>query len=426
MDAIIANPTSSTTAAPTPPPSLLTVILDTNPFAWDDLSQSPHNFPLLPTALSQLLLFINAHLAFSQENRVAVLASHCGRTKWLYPSAEHHNVEETGAVTANGLNGHTNTTANVDNQVPPDANKYRPFAIVEHAITKSLRALLSSTTLADLETYESGGTPIAGALTLALSYINRLTLSFTPSHSTNTAGTANASVPNEDKIYGSDTTSSGVLDARVLIISTSGDLAGQYIPLMNGMFAAQSMGVPIDVLKLDGDSVLLQQCSDTTGGVFVTPVGSPAAAAAAAAEQEQMGQIGGITGNQANGTAENHSKLGPIALLPCLFTAFLPSPTTRHILNAPTAPHVDFRAACFCHRRVVDIGLVCSICLSIFCDEGVGVNVQTLGKEVGRSVSCLTCGSALIVGGSGSGVVNEEGGGKKKKKKRKEGDPNPQ
>lgn len=30
----------------------------------------------------------------------------------------------------------------------------------------------------------------------------------------------------------------------------------------------------------------------------------------------------------------------------------------------PTAVGVDFRAACFCHRRVVDVGFVCSICLS--------------------------------------------------------------
>lgn len=25
---------------------------------------------------------------------------------------------------------------------------------------------------------------------------------------------------------------------------------------------------------------------------------------------------------------------------------------------------VDFRAACFCHRKVVDLGFVCSVCLS--------------------------------------------------------------
>lgn len=30
----------------------------------------------------------------------------------------------------------------------------------------------------------------------------------------------------------------------------------------------------------------------------------------------------------------------------------------------PTQVNVDFRAACFCHKKVVDVGFVCSICLS--------------------------------------------------------------
>ena len=28
---------------------------------------------------------------------------------------------------------------------------------------------------------------------------------------------------------------------------------------------------------------------------------------------------------------------------------------------------VDYRAACFCHRQLVDVGFVCSVCLSIYC-----------------------------------------------------------
>ena len=28
---------------------------------------------------------------------------------------------------------------------------------------------------------------------------------------------------------------------------------------------------------------------------------------------------------------------------------------------------VDYRAACFCHRELVDVGFVCSVCLSVFC-----------------------------------------------------------
>ncbi len=54
----------------------------------------------------------------------------------------------------------------------------------------------------------------------------------------------------------------------------------------------------------------------------------------------------------------------PKGLLQYLMMAFLPDTTARRHLVAPTAVGVDFRAACFCHRRVVDVGFVCSICLS--------------------------------------------------------------
>ena len=64
---------------------------------------------------------------------------------------------------------------------------------------------------------------------------------------------------------------------------------------------------------------------------------------------------------------------------------------------------MDFRAACFCHRRIVDVGFVCSICLSIFC-------------EPVADGTCLTCGSHLALASYGRkpAVVPR----KKKKKKR--------
>lgn len=44
--------------------------------------------------------------------------------------------------------------------------------------------------------------------------------------------------------------------------------------------------------------------------------------------------------------------------------AFLPPPAIRKVLAVPTQDRVDFRAACFCHKNIVDIGFVCSVCLS--------------------------------------------------------------
>ncbi|KAG8038513.1 hypothetical protein G9C98_006209 [Cotesia typhae] len=46
---------------------------------------------------------------------------------------------------------------------------------------------------------------------------------------------------------------------------------------------------------------------------------------------------------------------------------FLPNPAVRTKLVLPPPVKVDYRAACFCHHELIDIGYVCSICLSIFC-----------------------------------------------------------
>ena len=54
-------------------PSLLVVILDTNPAAWSLLSDSL----TISNAVTSLLVFINSHLACNYTNNVAVLASHC-------------------------------------------------------------------------------------------------------------------------------------------------------------------------------------------------------------------------------------------------------------------------------------------------------------------------------------------------------------
>jgi transcription initiation factor TFIIH subunit 3 len=96
---------------------------------------------------------------------------------------------------------------------------------------------------------------------------------------------------------------------------------------MNSIFAAQRKRIPIDILKLAGDTVLLQQASDATGGVYMKPE-------------------------------------RPEGILQYLMMGFLPDVTARRSFVMPSAGGVDFRAACFCHRKVVDVGFVCSVCLS--------------------------------------------------------------
>ena len=65
-------------------PSLLTIVLDTNPAAWALLSDT---LPL-SAVVANLLVFINAHLACNYTNKVAVIASHPDKAQWLYPPTQ--------------------------------------------------------------------------------------------------------------------------------------------------------------------------------------------------------------------------------------------------------------------------------------------------------------------------------------------------
>lgn len=275
-----------------------------------------------------------------------MIASHSQKAQWLYP---------TPSLPIEGdedqSNGDTST------RPPDDPNKYRPFAQMEHTLTTNLRHLISSTSPTSLS---DPSTMTAGALTMALAYISKLSLStqtsLRPSTSAFDSSTGNFTTTSSDP-----TSDPRGLTSRVLILSLSGDLSAQYIPMMNAIFACQRIRTPIDILKLAGDTVFLQQAADATGGVYMSLSSS---------EMQKAG------------------------LLQYLMQAYLPDPSARKLLRLPGATHgVDFRAACFCHRRIVDIGFVCSICLSIFCEPLVGDG------------SCLTCGMALSIGNYGTKPV---------------------
>ncbi|GFF41088.1 RNA polymerase II transcription factor B subunit 4 [Aspergillus udagawae] len=359
------------TSASDPAPSLLTIVLDTNPHAWALLEDS---LPL-STAIANILVFVNAHLACNYANEVAVVASHSQKATWLYPceikkdkgKSKSKNKNETGTdedgdVTMNG-SGAGAAAAQV--------NKYRPFRIVEEQVTRNLRELIDSTSGADVAATTS--TMMAGALTLALSHINRRSIAWAEAHGGTAAGPTGAAGAGSSGAGRAATEPAAEgLQSRILIISVSGstDSAHQYIPIMNCIFACQRLHIPIDVCKLSGDAVFLQQASDATKGVYM-------------------------------------SLSEPRGLLQYLMMAFLPDQRSRRHLVLPTRVDVDFRAACFCHRRVVDIGFVCSICLSIFC-------------EPPENGDCLTCGTHLEMGDYGAkpAVVARK---KKKKKVRTNG-----
>ncbi|RPA87106.1 transcription factor Tfb4 [Ascobolus immersus RN42] len=333
-------------------PSLLVLIIDINPIPWttNPLSTAlPFN-----TALSNLLLFLNAHLAFSHTNKVAVIAAAAprgGGAKILYPAAE----------LPTDTKGRPQSRPPQPAPQPGEPNKYRPFKDLEEGVLAGLGKVLASVNEEDDGTDRTvvSETRIAGALTLALAYINRL------------AG-AGADNLGQTLTKGTGTTEAGTMQSRILVVSVAGDVASEYVPVMNCVFAAQKKHIPIDVCKVAGNSVFLQQAADATGGVYM--------------------------------------KLdAPNGFLQYLMMAYLPDPAARQHLVLPTQANVDFRAACFCHKKVVDVGYVCSICLSIFCTvppDNICMTCQTklahtVGGMVVRKKKKKKAGTAT---GSGAGT----------------------
>ncbi|KAI1401961.1 transcription factor Tfb4 [Hypoxylon fuscum] len=323
-------------------PSLLTIIVDTNPRAWAALGDSLS----IATAVANLLVFVNAHLAFGNDNHVAILAAHTNRAVWLYPKSPNpaHAIN-------NGGNGDDDDDDEDDEDVEMEdvygeapvitsANKFPQFAQIESSILSSIETLTGDTTPADLHPT----TLLSGALTLALSYIHKM------SHTLEVPKAS--SDPSNTSATPADTESL-TLHSRILVLSVSDSEPAQYIPTMNAVFAASHARIPVDTLSLGGSPTFLQQAAFITGGTFLS------------------------------------GSSNPRALLSYLMYGFLTDAEARKLLVTPTQDIVDFRAACFCHRNVVDTGFVCSICLSIFC-------------EVPESAECLTCGTKLALGNYGA------------------------
>ncbi|PNF16573.1 General transcription factor IIH subunit 3 [Cryptotermes secundus] len=173
-------------------------------------------------------------------------------------------------------------------------------------VEKTIRQSLQQLLMRDTKSEPVGSaceSLLAGALAMALCYIHRLE---------------------------QDLSSGRNMNSRILVVTGSADSASQYMSYMNVFFTAQKQNVTLDVCSMEQDMSLLQQGCDITGGLYL-----------------RIPQLQG--------------------LLQYLLWVFLPEPPIRKKLVLPPPVKVDYRAACFCHRELIDIGFVCSVCLSIFC-----------------------------------------------------------
>ncbi|XP_077376642.1 general transcription factor IIH subunit 3 [Festucalex cinctus] len=262
--------------------SLLVIVVDVNPIWWGQQAQREPQFTL-SKCMDAVMVMANTHVAMSRNNKLAVIASHCQDSHFLYPSKSQ-----------------AGSDGSPDEMCSSGDGKYELLSIANGIIAEQIRNLMSKIEV----TGGSTDTLLAGSLAKALCYINRVSKEL--------------EVGQEVK-------------SRILVIKAADDCALQYMNFMNVIFAAQKQSVLIDACVLESDSGLLQQACDITGGLYLK---IPQKA----------------------------------ALAQYLLWVFLPDGEQRSQLLLPPPAHVDYRAACFCHRNLIQIGYVCSVCLSIFCN----------------------------------------------------------
>ncbi|PWA15831.1 hypothetical protein CCH79_00009132, partial [Gambusia affinis] len=252
--------------------NLLVIVVDVNPIWWGQQGQREPEFTLCK-CLDAIMVMGNSHMAMTRTNRLAVIASHCQDSHFLYPSKTWKSGDSGGDEISSSRDG-----------------KYELLAVANNLIAEEIKNIMTKTEV----TGNSTDTLMAGSLAKAL-------------------------------CFGQE------MKSRILVIKAADDCALQYMNFMNVIFAAQKQNILIDACVLDSDSGLLQQACDITGGLYL-----------------KIPQ--------------------KVALAQYLLWVFLPDSEQRSQLVLPQPAHVDYRAACFCHRNLIEIGYVCSVCLSIFCN----------------------------------------------------------
>lgn len=308
---------------------LLVLVLDLNPVEWGKrgTQQAEHEqqhkndtttvasasaaLPPFSTIFSQILIFLNAFMLLSKQNKLSVIAAHPRTAEYLYPNSFTDNTTQISSSRTTSERKRKEDAENNDDDEVMLVNDQQQTArsssssSVSVIVKKEVQRLIKRHQSAVVKNseVEENGSMFAPAVSLGLCYINRLKRVFPK------------------------------LRSRLLVISASEDNTYEYVTMMNAIFSAHKLQVPVDSCVLHSeDSLFLQQASAITSGLYLHP---------SAAHQS--------------------------AVLQHLLFTFLPDPISRSHLILPQQSSVDYRATCFCHRRVVDQAMVCPVCLAIYC-----------------------------------------------------------
>eukprot|EP00271_Cylindrocystis_brebissonii_P002828 TRINITY_DN13603_c0_g2_i1.p1 TRINITY_DN13603_c0_g2~~TRINITY_DN13603_c0_g2_i1.p1 ORF type:complete len:341 (+),score=40.10 TRINITY_DN13603_c0_g2_i1:121-1143(+) len=308
--------------------SLLIVLLEANPFFWAAQGSGGATAAApslgLPQLLTQFSFFVNSFLALHDQNQLAVIATGASSCQYLYltPAHEKASTQSWQGGSSRPSTAPSTSAAARGQTAGIDLSRRSASPIGE--ITQALQAF-SDGEADELRGDEAG--PGNGG-----DEVSRVSLlSGSLSLALSCISKSRKGPPPHPH-------------PRILCLHGSPDAPQQYIAVMNVIFSAQRSGVPIDTCMLGAvDSPFLQQAAYLTGGVYLKP-------------------------------------RRPEGLLQYMMMVAATDLHSRRFLELPRPTGVDFRASCFCHKKTIDSGWVCSVCLSIYCKQ---------------TRACATCGATF-------------------------------
>jgi len=254
--------------------------------------------------------------------------------------------------------------------------------LVQNMETKQLKTLKSKFKKFFIEVKEKSqnpentaslisASPIAESLGMALCYLNKLQVS--KSHSKAANATQTGVVSTDDK-KGSEktimTASTLEIPGKILLISHTSqmNLQTQYLNLINSAFCAKEHGIVVDIIVLDKLDNAGSVAVGTKEGTFT-----------------MFSQVSDLT----KGVLHHCKELSYLyhLLTICVTPTF---DDREKLLVTSSQVEVDYRAATFDTKRLVDIGFVCSICLAVFefyqplcpiCDSNMSLSYKNDDKN---------------------------------------------
>ena len=184
--------------------------------------------------------------------------------------------------------------------------------------------------------------PIAESLGMGLCYLNKLQVKKSNSRVANATTTGVVSTDDKKSSERSIMTASTIeIPGKILVISYTNqiNLQKQYLNLINSAFCAKEHGIIVDI-------ILLENCDGGSSSKEALTIFS---------------QVCDLT----SGVLHNCKDLAHLYHI--LTICVTPTSQDREkLLVTSSQVEVDYRAATFDTKNLVDIGFVCSICLAVF------------------------------------------------------------